>query len=135
MLKIVNVSHFYRSILVKLYVPPKICGSCFEYTGYDGNVRAGSSQPPTRQCIKNLVNGDLLGEWTNKDKHCSLKHCPYREIPPELHLHYATPGYSASNPTHCLASVEVECDECYEMMGGERTASLICQQDKKWWVC
>ncbi|KAL5247537.1 hypothetical protein ACHWQZ_G019426 [Mnemiopsis leidyi] len=111
-----------------------ICGPCFEYTdGSDGRIVDGMMNPPSKQCVKREEGGVEIGEWTNKDKFCTLKKCPYREINETMHLHYSFPEtYSEANPAHCRSNVTVTCDECYELSDGSRSQTHVCQKDKTW---
>jgi len=111
-----------------------ICGPCFEYTDKDASVVDGVKNPPSKQCVKRR-EGDLeIGEWTNEDKHCQLKKCPYREIKESQHLHYTSPiNYGRENPAHCKSKVTVTCDECFVLSDGTtRSETHECLKNKTW---
>ena len=118
------------------YVCQKVdpeCGDCFEYTDDDGTNINGVTHPPQRTCEKRDVDGVTKGEWTNKDKYCKLKKCPYREISGAQHISYTAPAdYDASSLSHCLSNVTVTCDLCFELTDGTHTETHQCGQDKAW---
>ncbi|XP_063693825.1 sushi, von Willebrand factor type A, EGF and pentraxin domain-containing protein 1-like isoform X1 [Bolinopsis microptera] len=110
-----------------------ICGPCFEYNDEDGAVVDGIKNPPVKQCVKKQSDIGEIGEWTNRDKSCTLKTCPYRDIDETMHLQYTSPQeYSLDNPAHCQSTVEVTCDECYELPDGSRSQIHTCQTNKTW---
>ena len=107
------------------------CGKCFEYNRDDARSKDGISHPPSKQCQKQEIEGQLVGKWSNKDKACTLKQCAYREIGEQNNLHYAD-GYNSETNSFCLSNVTVRCDECFELTDGSRSETHQCQHNKLW---
>eukprot|EP00116_Pleurobrachia_bachei_P019298 sb/3479560/ len=108
------------------------CKKCFEYTGDDGIVGEDRKMnPPLKECVKS--NHSAAGEWKNKDKHCTLKMCDFREITEEMNMKYSFPtDYVITKEAYCGMEIETECNDCFELPGGATTHTYTCQDTKLW---